>query len=61
MNMANMAYCRFDNTARDLRECEGSLFDDYLSEDEKRARLRLVKTCKRIVSDWESNNGELPA
>jgi hypothetical protein len=47
--MANMSYCRFRNTLGDLRDCEESLLDDDLGEDENAARAALVRVCKRIV------------
>ena len=48
--MANMAYCRFQNTLSDLRECEEHLWED-LSDDEERARKSMIKLCKRIADD----------
>ena len=40
--MANMSYCRFQNTVGDLRDCAEHIHDDDLSEDEQRARKRLI-------------------
>lgn len=51
--MANMAYCRFQNTLQDLHDCEEHIYDDDLSEEEKRARRRLIEACKRIASEVE--------
>ena len=51
--MSNMAYCRFHNTAQDLADCEEHLFDDDLSPQEQRARLRLIKQCMAIAMDGE--------
>jgi hypothetical protein len=51
--MSNMAYCRFQNTAGDLYDCENHLFDDDLSEDEQKARKRLINICKSIAADCE--------
>ena len=51
--MANMSYCRFQNTLRDLRDC-AEFFDDVESEEEKKARERLIKLCRKMVADyWE--------
>jgi len=48
--MSNMAYCRFQNTQGDLRDCYEAMCDeDDLSAEEKTARKRLVKTCQDIV------------
>jgi len=49
--MANMGYCRFENTLRDLQDVYEHL-DDKLSEDEIRARKNLVKLCARIVDEF---------
>lgn len=46
--MANMSYCRFQNTSRDLHDCYESL-DAELSEDEREARNRLVRTCAKVL------------
>ena len=53
--MGNMSYCRFRNTLLDLEECEeyiGDFYDedDYaISEEEKRAMIRLVQLCTEIA------------
>jgi hypothetical protein len=48
--MGNMHYCRFQNTLSDLRDC----YDDWdtESEEEEKARERLLKLCKKIVADY---------
>jgi hypothetical protein len=46
--MSNMSYCRFENTARDLRDCASHIGDE-LDGDESRARLWLIETCKIIL------------
>jgi hypothetical protein len=54
--MSNMAYCRFQNTKDDLRECYDWLGEHNpreLSEDEQKAFKRLVKLCRAIVDDYE--------
>jgi hypothetical protein len=51
--MANMTYCRFANAVADLRDCYDHMDDsDGLSPEEKRARLRLIKLCCEIASDY---------
>lgn len=52
--MPNMSYCRFRNTAPDLRDCLHN-FWNVSSEDEARARKRLVALAKQVVSEAESN------
>jgi len=52
----NMAYCRFQNTAQDLRDCEEHIEDDLDdSPDEARAPKRLVKLCREIVANADLN------
>lgn len=60
--MANMSYCRFENTNRDLNDVQGALDDllagaaedGPLSDDERWAAIRLVKTCQEIVNSVKS-------
>jgi len=49
--MANMSYCRFQNTYRDLIDCEENM-DNDLSSDEKRARDKMIKLCTRIAKNY---------
>lgn len=51
--MANMSYCRFQNTFLDLRDCYEFFDDTKLSPEETRARRRLIKLCKEIAADFE--------
>ena len=58
--MANMSYCRFQNTYNDLIDCSVNLFDEDMSDNEKMARKSLIELCKEIVEHFEFNNfGEL--
>ena len=48
----NMSYCRFQNTVTDLQDCYDNweeTADDDLSEEETRARTRLLKLCREIA------------
>jgi hypothetical protein len=51
--MANMSYCRFENTLADLRDCLEALREDGLgcvdSVREFEAREDLVSTAKKFV------------
>jgi hypothetical protein len=49
--MANMSYCRFQNTYNDLIDCYDNL-NGSLSESEKRYRERLVELCQSIVDEF---------
>ncbi len=53
--MANMGYCRFENTVRDLEDCYNHL-DDDLEGMEKANRLALVKLCEQIIEAWNYDN-----
>ena len=50
--MSNMSYCRFQNTLSDLRDCYSNWDNDDLSNEEERARSRILSLCEDIVSDW---------
>ena len=57
--MANMSYCRFQNTELDLRDCNNEMDDAYtlndmdLSSDEYKAMLRLVNLCQDVLDNYE--------
>jgi hypothetical protein len=55
--MANMSYCRFQNTANDLRDCIEHI-GDFIDKDEHNARKRIVEMCKAIVAAEEY--GDIP-
>jgi hypothetical protein len=55
--MSNMSYCRFQNTLRDLLDCQSALSegcdeDDDFSEDEYEAMHNLINTCKEIADNY---------
>lgn len=52
--MSNMSYCRFQNTVRDLSECQDALEtlfggEEPLSKEELDAAKRLVACCANII------------
>lgn len=54
--MANMSYCRFQNTLQDLQDCLYHLNDHIeeekeLSEAESKARKKLIVTCQDIIEE----------
>lgn len=58
--MANMSYCRFENTSRDLADCYENMDAEGLSYAERLARWRLIRTCLKIAGDYAaegSNEG----
>jgi hypothetical protein len=56
--MANLSYCRFQNTLGDLRDCSDHILDTGLSKEEARARRRLVDVCQDIVDAFEPDDME---
>lgn len=57
--MANMHYCRFQNTHNDLLECLEALNDEEeLSEDEYRACRRMLTKVVEFLFDHEIVDGE---
>jgi len=50
--MANMSYCRFQNTLKDLRDCYYNIEDTSLSGEEFLAREQLLELCKSITEEF---------
>ena len=57
--MSNMSYCRFHNTLQDLMDCADHIADNDLSDDENRARKRLIKLAYQIAMDFVNDDLEL--
>jgi len=49
--MANMSYCRFQNTYNDLVDCYENM-ENINSDSEKRYRTRLIELCQDIIQDY---------
>ena len=49
--MANMSYCRFQNTLQALQDCKDHLRDPDLSKKEKDARETILFLCGEIACD----------
>ena len=47
--MANMGYCRFQNTLQALRDCGDHIDDNDLSDEEERARRALLELCCELA------------
>jgi len=58
--MANMSYCRFENTYLDLKDCYKAMRNgtDDLSENEKEFHNQMLELCKKIVNDFGENEQE---
>ena len=50
--MANMGYCRFENTLGDLQDCQEHIGDYDLSETEMSAREEMIRICVEIALDF---------
>ncbi len=55
--MANMSYCRFQNTLTDLKDCYNNM-NKELSEDEELARKSLIDLCRQIASNYGDEQKE---
>jgi len=55
--MANMSYCRFENTYRDLLDCYHNI-NESVSESEHNYRERLVDLCREILDEYEYQDYE---
>ena len=51
--MANMSYCRFQNTLSDLEDCHDHIDDPVASSNEQKARQRLIELCKDIAAEFK--------
>lgn len=62
--MANMSYCRFQNTRIDLRDCVDEmgnaefLEDLDLSIEEKNAMNRMYQLCQDFITEFDRLNEE---
>ena len=50
-----MSYCRFRNTLSDLEDCADNLWDE-LSEEEEKARKKLIELCREIVEEFPDDD-----
>ena len=51
--MANMGYCRFENTYNDLLDCEIALMDETsLSDSEISYAKKLLLLCQELVEQY---------
>jgi hypothetical protein len=48
--MANMSYCRFENTARDFRDCVDNINDPHISKSEAEWRLILIADTAELLT-----------
>jgi hypothetical protein len=50
----NMSYVRFENTYRDLQDCEMHINDSDLSKSELNYRNKMVELCQTIVDEADT-------
>ena len=50
--MTNMSYCRFENTLKDLEDCQNHIDDNDLVESESNCRDALIELCVEIALDY---------
>lgn len=55
--MANMSYCRMENTYRDLYDCYLNM-DNVSSESEKRYKRKIIELCQDIIDQSEEEDDE---
>jgi hypothetical protein len=61
--MANMSYCRFENTLHDLADCvnalDGVVYDgESISEREWKHAKRMKEWCERFIETFEDIDEE---
>ena len=58
--MANMSYCRFENTLHDLQDCHRNMFEptDGMSKHERDARLAMFALVKEMAEQIDAMNSE---
>lgn len=61
--MANMSYCRFQNTFLDLRDCLRALQEEGIegieSADERAAAADLVKLAQTFINEYNESETDL--
>ncbi len=50
--MANMSYCRFENTSGDLQDCLEALQEDKLTKDSSRSEIRAAEDIYEIAREY---------
>jgi hypothetical protein len=55
--MANMSYCRFENTAMDLRDCINAIqdgeYNEHISNTERSGLEQIFELAHQLVNDLE--------
>ena len=57
--MANMSYCRFQNTLGDFEDCLDALYSGKaMSDDEQRAAFWLIQKARELAKQFEDYSDE---
>ena len=54
--MANMSYCRMENTAQDLQDVYEN-WEEADSESELKHREKILTLCRRIINAFDEEGG----
>jgi len=57
--MANMSYCRFENTFNDLIDCIDNIWEEAENMRDERARKQMIRFLKERIDEIEELNEEL--
>lgn len=57
--MANMSYCRFENTFNDLIDCFDNIWEEAENERDERSRKRMIQFLKERIDEIEELSEEL--
>ena len=57
--MANMSYCRFENTFNDLIDCFDNIWEEADNMRDERARKQMIRFLKERIDEIEELNEEL--
>jgi len=57
--MANMSYCRFENTFNDLIDCFDNIWEEAENERDERSRKRMIQFLKERIEEIEELSEEL--
>ena len=57
--MANMSYCRFENTYHDLIDCFNNIWEEAENERDERYRKNMIRFLKERLDEIEELNEEL--
>ena len=54
--MSNMSCCQFRDTYSDLLDCYESMDNVDLSEEEEKAKKKIIQLCQEIADDYGYND-----